>query len=201
VPSLKLGVIMSRRDLVARDRESTAGSELTELVRAIRAVVNRHSDWQATAQLVAAVLGRTLPSPEILTARQRRGDPARYQTHVLHIERDGSFSVLALVWRPGQVTPIHDHVTWCVFGVIQGVEHEELYTLDIDGDCLVRSGSSTNHAGEVAGFAPPGDIHRVRNPGPDTAISIHVYGTDIFKLGSSVRREYDQPVGVASVAA
>jgi predicted metal-dependent enzyme (double-stranded beta helix superfamily) len=192
---------MSRRDVVASDRESTAASELTELVRAIRAVVNPHSDWQATAQLVADVLGRNLPSPEILTARQRRGDPARYQTHVLHIERDGGFSVVALVWRPGQVTPIHDHVTWCVFGVIQGVEHEELYTLDVGGDALVESGSSTNHSGEVAGFAPPGDIHRVRNPGPDTAISIHVYGTDIFKLGSSIRREYDQPVRVASVAA
>jgi len=163
--------------------------------------VNQHSDWQATAQLVAGVLGQNLPSPAILTAQQRRGDPARYQTHVLHIERDGSFSVLALVWRPGQVTPIHDHVTWCVFGVIQGVEHEELYTLDAGGDSLVESGNSRNHTGEVAGFAPPGDIHRVRNPGPDTAISIHVYGTDIFKLGSSIRREYDQPVRVASVAA
>ena len=190
---------VSRRDVVASDRESIAASELAELVRAIRAVVNQHPDWQATAQLVAHELERNLPSPEILTARQRRGDPARYQTHVLHIERDGSFSVLALVWRPGQVTPIHDHVTWCVFGVIQGVEHEELYTLDVGRDSLVESGSSTNHTGEVAGFAPPGDIHRVCNPGPDTAISIHVYGTDIFKLGSSVRREYDQPVRVASV--
>ena len=192
---------MSRRDVVPSDRGSTAGSELTDLVRAVRAVVNRHSDWQATAELVADALGQNLPSPQILTARQRCGDPDRYQTHVLHIERDGSFSVLALVWRPGQVTPIHDHVTWCVFGVIQGVEHEELYTLEVGGDSLVASGSSTNHTGEVAGFAPPGDIHRVRNPGPDTAISIHVYGTDIFKLGSSIRREYDQPVRVASVAA
>jgi len=192
---------MSARDVIADDRGSTAGSELSELVRAIRAVVNQHSDWQATADLVADVLGRNLPSPAILTARQRRGDAAHYQTHVLHIERDGSFSVLALVWRPGQVTPIHDHVTWCVFGVIQGVEHEELYTLDAGGDSLVESGNSTNHTGEVAGFAPPGDIHRVRNPGPGTAISIHVYGTDIFKLGSSIRREYGQPVRVASVAA
>ena len=192
---------MRSRDVIASDRGSTAESELSELVRAIRAVVNLHSDWQATADLVADVLGRNLPSPAILTARQRHGDPARYQTHTLHIERDGSFSVLALVWRSGQVTPIHDHVTWCVFGVIQGVEHEELYTLDAGGDSLVESGNSRNHTGEVAGFAPPGDIHRVRNPGPDTAISIHVYGTDIFKLGSSIRREYDQPVRVASVAA
>jgi 3-mercaptopropionate dioxygenase len=192
---------MSRADVDASVLESAAASELMELVRAIRRVVNRHPDWEATARLVAGELERHLPSPETLTSEQRRGDPARYQSHVLHIERDGSFSVLALVWRPGQVTPIHDHVTWCVFGVIQGVEHEELYRLDVGGDVLVESGRSTNQAGEVAGFAPPGDIHRVRNPGPDTAISIHVYGTDIFRAGSSIRREYHQPVRRAPLAA
>jgi len=192
---------MSRADVDASVLESAAASELMELVRAIRRVVNRHPDWEATARLVAGELERHLPSPETLTSEQRRGDPARYQSHVLHIERDGSFSVLALVWRPGQVTPIHDHVTWCVFGVIQGVEHEELYRLDVGGDVLVESGRSTNKAGEVAGFAPPGDIHRVRNPGPDTAISIHVYGTDIFRVGSSIRREYHQPVRRAPLAA
>jgi 3-mercaptopropionate dioxygenase len=192
---------VSRWDVAAGNRESTAAPDVTELVRAIRAVVNRHPDWQTTARLVAGELERHLPSPEILTTEQRRGDPARYQTHVLHIERDGSFSVVALVWRPGQVTPIHDHVTWCVFGVIQGVEHEELYTLDLGGNYLIEAGSSTNRTGDVAGFAPPGDIHRVRNPGPDTAISIHVYGSDIFRLGSSVRREYHEPVRHAPLAA
>ena len=194
---------LSRADVDESTAESTstATSELMELVNGIRQVVNRHPDWETTARLVAGELERHLPSAAILSSEQRRGDPARYQTHVLHIERDGSFSVLALVWRPGQLTPIHDHVTWCVFGVIQGVEHEELYQLDVAGDFLAESGSSTNHTGEVAGFAPPGDIHRVRNPGPGTAISIHVYGTDIFRVGSSIRREYHQPIRPAQLAA
>jgi len=38
---------------------------------------------------------------------------------------------------------------------------------------------------------PPGDIHRVRNIGATTAISLHVYGTDITRIGSSARRYYD----------
>jgi predicted metal-dependent enzyme (double-stranded beta helix superfamily) len=42
-----------------------------------------------------------------------------------------------------------------------------------------------------AGFAPPGDIHRVRNTSETTAISIHIYGTDITRVGSSARRYYD----------
>ena len=175
--------------------------ELDELVEAVRDVVGRHDSWQETSRLVAQELERHLPSPDVLTAEQRRGDPDRYRAHVLHTEPDGSFSVLGLVWRPGQTTPVHDHVTWCVFGVIQGVEHEELFTLDPTGTYLVEAGSATNTTGEVAGFAPPGDIHRVRNAGSHTAISIHVYGTDVSKLGTSVRREYTQPILSAPLAA
>jgi predicted metal-dependent enzyme (double-stranded beta helix superfamily) len=163
-----------------------AHSELTELVGAVRAAVGAQADWEATAQRVAAALRRHLPSAGVLTPEQRRGDPERFRSHTLHVEPDGSFSVVALVWRPGQVTRIHDHLTWCVFGVVQGVEHEELF--DAQG---TRIGESSNHPGEVSGFAPPGDIHRVRNVGTTTAISIHVYGTDVARVGSSVRRYYD----------
>jgi predicted metal-dependent enzyme (double-stranded beta helix superfamily) len=156
--------------------------------------VNRHADWKQTAGLVAEELERRLPSPDVLTAEQRTGDSEGYRSYPLHTEPDGGFSIVALVWRPGQVTAIHDHVTWCVFGVIQGVEHEELFRLDEERGCLVQAGTSTNQTGDVSGFAPPGDIHRVRNVGDDTAISIHIYGTDVSRIGSSVRRYYDQEV-------
>jgi predicted metal-dependent enzyme (double-stranded beta helix superfamily) len=73
-----------------------------------------------------------------------------------------------------------------VFGVVQGVEHEELFDADVR-----PLGSSDNSTGDVSGFAPPGDIHRVRNVGDTTAISIHIYGTDVSRVGSSVRRYYD----------
>jgi 3-mercaptopropionate dioxygenase len=167
---------------------------LDELVTAVRAVVEKHADWRETARLVAAELERCLPTADVLTPEQRIGDPKHYRSYPLHTEPDGSFSVVALVWRPGQVTPIHDHVTWCVFGVVQGVEHEELFLLDAERACLVEAGTKTNEAGDVSGFAPPGDIHRVRNVGAGTAISLHIYGTDVSRIGSSVRRYYDQPV-------
>jgi predicted metal-dependent enzyme (double-stranded beta helix superfamily) len=165
-----------------------------DLVAGIRAATQRHADWQRTAELVAWELRTHLPGPDILTTDERAGDPEDYRCHILHVEPDGSFSVTAMVWRPGQVTPIHDHVTWCVFGVVQGAEYEELYALAPDGSHLIEVGRSQNDAGEVSGFAPPGDIHRVRNCGDGVAISIHVYGADITRLGSSIRRVYDAPV-------
>lgn len=164
------------------------------LLAAIRAATACHADWQQTAMLAADQVREHLPGPEILTSAERAGDPGSYVSHLLHTEPDGSFSICALVWRPGQVTPIHDHVAWCVFGIVQGAEYEELYALRDGGACLEGVGSSVNEVGEVGGFAPPGDIHRVRNCGDGVAISLHVYGADITRLGSSVRRIYDLPV-------
>src|SRR6266550_2391137 len=88
-----------------------------ELVRAVRAEVRR--GWQDTAYGVAAALRARLPDPAaILPAPLRRGDPAGYQSHLLYAEPDGSFSISAMVWMPGQQTTIHDHVAWCVTGVL-----------------------------------------------------------------------------------
>jgi 3-mercaptopropionate dioxygenase len=166
--------------------QTPPATELATLVHGVRTAVTGHSGWSEAAQLVAEQLRRHLPTPDLLTAAQRAGSPDNYRGHTLYVEPDGSFSIVALVWRPGQLTRIHDHVTWCVFGVIQGVEHEELFDADLN---LV--GRSENQVGHVSGFAPPGDIHRVHNTSETTAISIHIYGTDVTRIGSSARRYYD----------
>ena len=160
----------------------------------IRRAVRGGGSWQETSSRVVLALRNRLPGPGLLSAKQLAGDPAGYQSHLVHAEPDGSFSVVGLVWRPGQITPIHDHVTWCVIGVLQGAEYEELFALREDGTVLEEVGTNAGAPGDVSGFAPPGDIHRVRNRGSGVAISVHVYGADISRLGSSVRRVYDLPV-------
>jgi len=165
------------------------------LVRAVRAEVRRGLGWQETADGVAAALRANLPDPAaILPFSLRRGDPAGYQSHLLYAEPDGSFSISAMVWMPGQQTMIHDHVAWCVTGVLQGREYEEVFALADGGRMLRLAARNVNPAGAVSGFAPPGDIHRVRNTGDTVAISMHVYGADISRLGNSIRREYTLPV-------
>jgi predicted metal-dependent enzyme (double-stranded beta helix superfamily) len=159
---------------------------LATLVDAVRRVVRLRADWTRTAQLVTDQLRVHLPGPDVLTPDQRLGDPDRPVGHLLHAEADGTFSILGLVWRPGQATRIHDHITWCVVGVLEGIEHEELYDADLN-----PIGARDGHPGDVSGFAPPGDIHRIRNTGVDNAVSLHIYGTDISRVGTSARRYYN----------
>jgi 3-mercaptopropionate dioxygenase len=173
-------------DDMAMTTVSVARPALTDLVAAVRQVIDVRADWARTARLVADQLRAHLPGPDLLTPDQRRGDPDRPAGHVLHAEPDGAFSIVGLVWRPDQSTRIHDHITWCVVGVLAGTEHEELFD-----ESLNPVGTRDNHPGEVSGFAPPGDIHRIRNDGSETAISLHIYGTDITRVGTSARRYYN----------
>jgi 3-mercaptopropionate dioxygenase len=163
---------------------------LADLVTSIRDLATGSSDAHRTAVAVADLLRARPPTTRMLTPAELRGDDSGYRRHTLHTEAD--FSVVAVVWRPGQQTVIHDHVAWCSFVVLQGVEFETLYR--DHGDHLTEIGRVANEVGSASGFAPPGDIHRVHNTGEITAVSVHVYGADLRDEASSVRREYDLPV-------
>ena len=161
------------------------------LTAAVRRAVRAGGSWQQTADRVVEALRGRLPGPGILSAEQLAGGPDGYRTHLVHAEPDGSFSIVVMVWRPGQRTPVHDHLTWCVTGVLQGTEYELVYANR--GDHLEPVARNANPAGTVSGFAPPGDIHEVTNTGDGIAVSMHVYGTDITRVASSVRRVYAPP--------
>jgi len=169
-------------------RRTTLADLTADLDRAVRG----HGSEAATAEAVSRALTPYLGAEGLLTPEQREGDPERYRQHVLHVADDGAFSLVALVWLPGQATPVHDHVCWCVVGVHEGEEEEIRYALD--GDRLVVTEQLVNPLGEVSVALPPGDIHLVRNAGTDLAVSLHVYGADLRHTGTSIRRRYDLPV-------
>jgi predicted metal-dependent enzyme (double-stranded beta helix superfamily) len=142
-----------------------------------------------TVEAVGSVIQPALLSPDLLLPEHRIGDPAGYRSHLLHVAPDGAFSLVALVWLPGQATAIHDHLSWCVVGVYEGAEQETRFRPTPSGH-LVTSGTTVAYPGDVAGLLPPGDIHRVHNSSDATTISLHVYGADLTVVGSSIRRAY-----------
>jgi 3-mercaptopropionate dioxygenase len=143
---------------------------------------------------VAERLERLLAEDGWLAAEHRLASRDGYRQHLLHVSESRRLSVVALVWLPGQRTPIHDHVSWCVVGVYRGVERETHYRL-VDGDgrrLLLPTGTVEARAGHVEALVPPAqNIHSVTAVGTGKTISIHVYGADIERLGTSILRRYD----------
>ena len=173
----------------------TVPSALDAFIRDL-AVLHERSPGGA-AGLVEATrlrLAELVVQSGVLPAAACEGSPDGYTQHVLHVAPDRSHSVVALVWYPGQRTPIHDHVSWCVVGVYEGEESQTRYRLAEDqGEvCLVEIGRETATPGSCTSLIPPAEnIHRVANAGSGRAISIHVYGADIERLGSSINKTFD----------
>src|SRR5688572_14844796 len=129
-----------------------------------------------------------------LDPEHQQGSTDGYRQHLLYVSPTRRLSVVALVWLPGQHTPIHDHVSWCVVGVYRGVERETHYELveDRRGSRLQPAGTFDALPGHVEALVPPAvNIHEVAAVGTGKTVSIHVYGADIERLGTSILRRFD----------
>src|SRR5579872_3703218 len=76
---------------------------------------------------VAGILSRFVGEPDLLQGTSCPASSERYTRHLLHAGQ--GFSVLAAVWRPGQMSPVHGHHTWCALGVHRGSLTESLFGL------------------------------------------------------------------------
>lgn len=145
-------------------------------------------------QAIARRLGGLLAEDGWLAPEHQRPGRDAYRQHILHVSPSRRLSIVSLVWLPGQQTPIHDHVSWCVVGVYRGMERETRYRL-VQADerpALQLVGSVDAHPGHVEALVPPAeDIHSVAAAGENLTVSIHVYGADIERLGSSIHRRFD----------
>jgi predicted metal-dependent enzyme (double-stranded beta helix superfamily) len=160
-------------------------------LQSFAARAERHVD---DPEAIGAELAGLLADDGWLAPEHRIGARDGYRQHVLHVSETGRLSIVALVWLPGQRTPIHDHVSWCVVGVLQGRERETRYrAVEVDGrPCLEAVGTVDADPGHVEVIVPPvDDIHAVTAVATGPTISIHVYGADVRRLGSSILRRFD----------
>src|SRR3954452_19490838 len=81
---------------------------LGELAATIRGALAGEGGWDATAERVRAGLADPLPKASRLPAPLRAGSRDGYVSRPVHVEPDGSFSIVAFVCRQGQRTAIHD---------------------------------------------------------------------------------------------
>jgi len=132
---------------------------------------------------VAEALAPHMAEPRLLSGRDCPCNPDRYVRHLLHADPAGEYAVVALVWRPMQMSPVHAHRTWCAFGVHRGVLTEHFY----DSATLRPTGAFLRREGDVChGPADPALVHRLANCSAEVVTSIHVYGAAFERFGDAV---------------
>jgi len=163
---------------------STLDAMLAEIALAARAELGERP------RRVAEALAGHMLDPSLLAGRECPCCPDRYIRHLLHADPEGGYAVVALAWRPGQMSPVHAHRTWCAFGVHRGILTEGHYRPAGEGK-PEQCGSALRPPGAVChGAADPAAIHRLANLGSAEALSIHVYGVPFERFGQDVNLIY-----------
>jgi len=161
---------------------------LAPLVNAIESAW-QHSAPEQLPDAVCQALRDHATLDRLLDDAQLAGSAERYTRHVLHAHPAGLFTVVALVWRPGQSTPVHGHYTWCSYIILQGDMTEDQYVWDRTSKRAVLAAQVARDAGDAVGsHAGLDTIHRLRNSSEDIAVSIHVYGVDAQRVTTHVNR-------------
>jgi predicted metal-dependent enzyme (double-stranded beta helix superfamily) len=133
---------------------------------------------------VAAAIGAFAARPDLLDGRDCPCCPDRYVRHLLHADDAAGHAVVALVWRPGQMSPVHAHKAWCALGVHEGVLTETYYE---PGDPPMPKATRLLAPGATShGPADPWLIHRLANLSCRTAVSIHCYGVGYDRFGQDL---------------
>lgn len=117
-----------------------------------------------------------------------------YQQYLLYADPLERLSIVSFVWGPGQKTPVHDHLTWGLVGMLRGRERATNYQKQADGTYKATS-TGVLLPGQTSPVSPTiGDVHEVANDLSDqVSISIHVYGANI---GRVIRHVFDPATGV-----
>ena len=140
---------------------------------------------------VAAAIQAYLDDPLLLAGISCPSCPNSYIRHLLHADAEHCYAVVALVWRPGQMSPVHAHRTWCALGVHRGVLSEAFYDLPVEK--APPRQTNTVLRGQGATSCGPADlraIHRLANLGTTEATSIHVYGASFDRFGQDVNHVF-----------
>jgi len=145
----------------------------------------------AVAVAVAGLAAGGLAVP--LEARRLAPEHA-YGRNLLYRDPDYGFVVIAMTWPAAAEAPVHDHGTWCGVAVLEGRVRVSEYRRRAPRDCRVEPlGTRDLERGASCLVRPPlEDVHRVWNPFPEPALTLHTYGRDITRC-----RVFDVAAGTA----
>jgi predicted metal-dependent enzyme (double-stranded beta helix superfamily) len=136
------------------------------------------SQRAAFALSIRTALAEAAADPTLLAPAQREGSAESYRRHLLAADPHGRYAIAALVWMPGQASPVHAHRTWCGYAVLDGALSETVYEWN---ESQQRASETRSHP-----RARYSGIHRLGNASDAPAVSLHIYGVEGSQIGTHV---------------
>jgi len=117
---------------------------------------------------------------ELPADARRPNDDGGAIGHLLYADPDERFHIISVVFPAGTTSGAHEHGCWGVIGYVAGLDEETRYRRVDGGDgdegCVLEEVERVVHEpGTTSRLLPPEEMHhRVRNPGAEDGVSVHV---------------------------
>lgn len=148
------------------------------------------SDEALLAHELPACLEAALAAADWLPSSLQEVCHERYTRRLVYGDPAGRYSILALVWAPGQASPIHGHRTWCAVGVYGGELTETYFEVAGRAERPVAMSQHPRRRGSCSFDVSDGGVHRIANCGTTPAVSLHIYGVAPDRINDSVNEVY-----------
>jgi predicted metal-dependent enzyme (double-stranded beta helix superfamily) len=129
--------------------------------------------------LEQAILEGRMSLPDRLSASR----PDHYARRLIFADARSGVSALAMVWAPGQGTPLHDHAgLWGVEAVLAGEIETVPFELthEHNGQYFFESGAAERlTVGSTGYLMPPSEYHVTRNVSSQVAITLNIYAEEM----------------------
>ena len=162
---------------------------LRELVNTLHATIPNCKPQALSATAKASLRG-FICEPELLHPAHKQGASDSHRRHLLYAAPDSSFSIISVVWNPGQFTPVHGHTAWGASGVYAGQPCCESYKLCETSPSVFNLRHNMTlrlQPGDIATVEPGiDDAHRIGNDTLTRCITVHIYGRDLLANPDSI---------------
>lgn len=161
---------------------------LESFIEDARMAAAEYPDFSDVVDVLAPKMLKLINGPrDFLKPEHFKDDPVHYARNALYVSPEDGISLFTLVWNPGQWTPVHDHGTWGVVGVLRGVLEEKSFirtdsrAKEDEGIVLKRGGVILLKENSVTTFVPnPDHIHKTGVPDTrEQAVTLHLYGREM----------------------
>ncbi|YAR63566.1 cysteine dioxygenase [Bacillus cytotoxicus] len=158
-----------------------------QFIHNVTASIENSKNEETIVCTIEKLLEKLLETKAWLPLEKQKANRNQYARHLLYKDPLDRFEVLALVWRDGQATPLHDHDgTWGVEGVFSGrikVKNflkikqleESIFQLKYLGHLYLGEGKTDK-------IIPPADCHILEIEPNEQVITIHIYGKKLEKF-------------------
>ena len=164
-----------------------AGPTLASMLAAIDVASSAPLEQRHAA--MAQAMASYVAAPDLLSGIECPSSQERYCRYPLYEDADRRYAVVALVWAPGQMSPVHAHHVWCALGLHRGALTEIFYSVAAGPAEPVAI--NLRHPGDTsAARADVTQIHRLANLSLAPAVSIHCYGVALDQMASELNLVY-----------